>query len=113
MVYKMHLLVLGSVQYRPLVVISPRSRYQLRENKVENRNIIPRKRIRTEMIWLLGCILAALVYLASAVIRYKTTWSAILAAWHVVVILALVFYVLLLFFRGLVVLVIRFSSRNR
>ena len=74
---------------------------------------IPRKRIRTEMIWLLGCILAALVYLASAVIRYKTTWSAILAAWHVVVILALVFYVLLLFFRGLVVLVIRFSSRNR
>jgi hypothetical protein len=31
---------------------------------------------------------------------------------HVVVILSLVFYILLLFFRGLVALVIRFSTRK-
>jgi hypothetical protein len=96
---------------------SPGSWLAFRENKVENRNImkvftIPRKRIRTELIWLLGCFMAALAYQASAVIRDTNSWSGLFTSWHVVVILALVFYVLLLFLRGLVTLVIRFSARN-
>lgn len=73
---------------------------------------IPRKRIRTELIWLLGCFMAALAYQASTVIRDTNSWSGLLTSWYVVVILTLVFYVLLLFLRGLVTLVIRFSTRN-
>ena len=70
------------------------------------------KRIRTELKWLMGCFVAALIFNVYAIIRYHTSWTEFFMSLHVVVILALVFYILLLFFRGLVALVIRFSTRK-
>ena len=74
---------------------------------------IPGKRIRTELLWLLGCFIAALVFNVYAIIRYKTSWAEFLTSFHVLVILSVVLYILLLFFRGLVTLIIRFSTRKR
>jgi hypothetical protein len=70
------------------------------------------KRIRTELKWLMGCFVAAFIFNVYAIIRYHTSWTEFFMSLHVVVILALVFYILLLFFRGLVALVIRFSTRK-
>ncbi len=70
------------------------------------------KRIRTELKWLLGCFVAAIIFNVYAIIRYQTSWAEFITTLHVVVILALVFYMLLLFFRGLFTLIIRFSTRK-
>jgi hypothetical protein len=56
---------------------------------------------------------AAIIFNVSAIIRYQTSWAAFFTSLHVVVILALVFYLLLVFFRGLFSLIIRFSTRKR
>lgn len=71
------------------------------------------KWIRTELKWLLGCFVAAIIFNVYAIIRYQTSWAEFFTTLHIVVILALVFYLLLLFFRGLVTLIIRFSTRKR
>ncbi len=71
------------------------------------------KRIKTELIWLMGCFVAALIFNVYAIIRYQTSWAEFFTSLHVVVILALLFYMLLLFFRGLFTLIIRFSTRKR
>jgi len=71
------------------------------------------KRIRTELKCLLGCFVAAIVFNVYAIIRYQTSWAEFFSSLHVVVILSLVFYLLLLFFRGLFSLIIRFSTRKR
>jgi hypothetical protein len=71
------------------------------------------KRIRTELKWLLGCFVAAIIFNLYAIIRYQTSWAEFFSSLHVVVILSLVFYLLLLFFRGLISLIIRFSTRKR
>lgn len=71
------------------------------------------KRIRTELKWLLGCFVAAIIFNVYAIIRYQTSWAEFFTTLHVVLILALVFYLLLLFFRGLVTLIMRFSTRKR
>ena len=71
------------------------------------------KRIRTELKWLLGCFVAAIIFNVYAIIRYQTSWAEFFSSLHVVVILSLVFYFLLLFFRGLFSLIIRFSTRKR
>ena len=71
------------------------------------------KRIRTELKWMLGSFVAALIFNVYAIISYQTSWKEFFTSLHVVVILALVFYILLLFFRGLVTLVLRFSTRRR
>ena len=70
-------------------------------------------RIRTELKWLLGCFAAAVIFNVFAIIRYQTSWAEFFTTLHVVVILALVFYLLMLFFRGLFTLIIRFSTRKR
>ncbi len=70
------------------------------------------KRIRTELKWLLVCFMAALIFNVYAIIRYQTSWAEFITSLHVVVILALVFYIMLLFFRGLLILIIRFSTRK-
>jgi hypothetical protein len=71
------------------------------------------KLIRTELWWLLGCFMASVVFNIYSIIRYQTSWTEVFTSLHVVIILALVFYVLLLFFRGLVALIIRFSAGKR
>ena len=71
------------------------------------------KQIRTELKWLLGCFVAAIIFNVYAIIRYQTSWAEFFSSLHVMVILSLVFYFLLLFFRGLFSLIIRFSTRNR
>ena len=71
------------------------------------------KRIRTELKWLLGCFVAAIIFNVYAIIRYQTSWAEFFSSLHVMVILSLVFYFLLLFFRGLFSLIIRFSTRKR
>ncbi|KPL11992.1 MAG: hypothetical protein AMS26_19035 [Bacteroides sp. SM23_62] len=71
------------------------------------------KRFRTELRWLLGCFMAAIVFNGYAIIRYQTSWAAFFTSLQVVLILSLVFYVLLMFVRGLITLIIRFSTRNR
>ena len=71
------------------------------------------KRIRTELKWLLGCFVAAIIFNVYAIIRYQTSWAEFFTSLHVLVILSLVFYLLLLFFRGLISLIMRFSTRKR
>ncbi len=71
------------------------------------------KRIRTELKWLMACFIAAIIFNIYSIIRYKTSWSEFFTSLHVVLILSVVFYVLLLFFRGLISLIMRFSSRRR
>ncbi|MCK5464787.1 MAG: hypothetical protein KAI95_17290 [Bacteroidales bacterium] len=71
------------------------------------------KRIRTELKWLLGCFVAAIIFNVYAIIRYQTSWAEFFTSLHVLVLLSLVFYLLLLFFRGLISLIMRFSTRKR
>ena len=71
------------------------------------------KRIRTELRWLLVCFVAAVVFNMYAIIRYKTSWAEFFTSVHVLLILSGVFYLLLLFFRGLITLIIRFSARKK
>jgi len=71
------------------------------------------KRIRTELKWLLGCFVAAIIFKAYAIIRYQTSWAECVTSIHVLVLRSLVFYLLLLFFRGLISLIMRFSTRKR
>jgi hypothetical protein len=71
------------------------------------------KRIRSELKWLLGCLIAAIIFNVYSIIRYQTSWAEFFTSIHVVFILSLVFYVLLFFFRGLLSLVLRFSTRKR
>jgi hypothetical protein len=71
------------------------------------------KRIRTELKWLLGCFVAAIIFNVYAIIRYQTSWAEFFTSLHVLIILSLVFYFLLLFFRGLISLIMRFSARKR
>jgi hypothetical protein len=71
------------------------------------------RRIKIELKWLLGCLVAAIVFNVYAIIRYETSWAEFFSSLHVVVILSFVFYLLLLFFRGFFSLILRFSSRNR
>ena len=74
---------------------------------------IPGKRIRTELKWLMGCFIAAIIFNVYSIIRYQTSWAEFFTTLHVVVILSLVFYLLMLFFRGLFTLIMRFSTRKR
>ena len=71
------------------------------------------KRIRTELKWLLGCFVAAIIFNVYAIIRYQTSWAEFFTSLHVLVLLSLVFYLLFLFFRGLISLIMRFSTRKR
>ena len=71
------------------------------------------KRIRTELKWLLGCFVAAIIFNVYAIIRYQTSWAEFFTSLHVLVLLSLVFYLLLLFFRGLISLIMRFSTKKR
>jgi hypothetical protein len=72
------------------------------------------KRIRKELRWLLlGFILAVLLNIYS-IIKYDTAWSELVSTLHILLVMALIIYVILLFFRGLAGLLIRFSSgRNK
>ncbi len=70
------------------------------------------KRLRTELLWLAGCFILALIFNAYVTIRHHHSWAEFFTSLPDVIILALVFYVLLLFFRGLLTLIIRFSARK-
>ncbi len=71
------------------------------------------KRIIAELKWLLGCLIVAIIFNVYSIIRYQTSWAEFFTSIHVVLIMSIVFYVLLLFFRGLFSLIIRFSTRNK
>lgn len=74
---------------------------------------ISAKQIWNELKWLLGCFVAVIIFNVYAIIRYQTSWSGFFTTFHVMLVLALLLYVLLVFFRGLFSLVIRFSTRKR
>jgi heme/copper-type cytochrome/quinol oxidase subunit 4 len=72
------------------------------------------KRIRTELRWLLLGFILAVVLNIYSIIKYDTAWSELVSTLHILLIMAVIIYVILLFFRGLASLLIRFSSgRNK
>ena len=75
---------------------------------------ISAKRIRTELRWLLLGFVLAIVLNIYSIIKFKTSWSELVSSLHILLVMALIIYVILLFFRGLGSLLIRFSSgRNK
>lgn len=70
---------------------------------------ISAKRIRTELMWLLyGFIFASVLNLYS-IIKSGEALAGFIANLHKVLLLSLIFYVMMIFFRGLASLIIRFS----
>ena len=74
---------------------------------------IPRKRIRTELIWLLACFILGFLGHAYNIYRYKSSWAELFTGLHIMVLMALIVYVLLLFIRGLGSLILRFTPRDK
>ncbi len=74
---------------------------------------IPGERIRTELRWLGFSFLLAVVLNIYSMVRYKSSWTEIFTSLHIVLLVALILYVLLLFFRGLASLIIRLTSGRK
>jgi hypothetical protein len=74
---------------------------------------IPEKRIRIELKWLLACFVLGFLLNAYSIIKFRTSWTELFTSLHFVLLMSLVLYVLLLFFRGLARLVLRFSAGKK
>ena len=74
---------------------------------------IPGKRVRIELRWLLASFVLAFLLNAWSVLRLKSTWTELFTSLHIVLLMALILYVLLLFFRGLGSLILRFTPKNK
>lgn len=74
---------------------------------------ITAKRIRTELRWLLYSFIFSFFLNIYAIAKYDTKWSELATSLDKVVLLSFVFYVLFIFFRGLVVFILRLSAGNR
>ena len=74
---------------------------------------IPGTRIRRELIWLLGSLLASIIFNIYSIIKFNTAWKELITQIHVVVILAIVIYFLLVLMRLLAELIIRFTSGKK
>jgi hypothetical protein len=75
--------------------------------------IIPAKRIRTEIRWLLASLALAFILNIYSIIKFGSSWTELVTSLHVVILMSLVIYVLLVFLRGLASLLIRFSSGRK
>ena len=71
------------------------------------------KRIRTEIKWLLISFIAAFILNVYSIVRFGTSWIEVITSLHIVLMMSLIIYVLLLFFRGLASLLIRFASGRK
>ena len=71
---------------------------------------ISAKRIRTELRWLLYSLIFAFILNIYSIARFDTRWSEIVTSLPAVILLSLVFYVLLIFIRGLAALIMRFAA---
>jgi hypothetical protein len=74
---------------------------------------IPEKRIRIELKWLLAGFVLGFLLNAYSIIKFRTSWTELFTSLHFVLLMSLVLYVLLLFFRGLARLVLRFSAGKK
>ena len=71
------------------------------------------KRIKTELRWLIISLIISFVLNIISIIVYKTSLAELFTSLHIVVIVSLIVYVLLLFFRGLASLLIRFTPGKK
>ena len=71
------------------------------------------KRIRMELSWLLVSLALAFVLNIYSIVKFKTSWTELITSLHIIVLMSLIIYVLLLFFRGLASLLIRFTAGKR
>jgi hypothetical protein len=71
------------------------------------------RRIRTELRWLAISFALAILFNIYSVIKFKTPLYELVTSLHIVLLLSLIIYVLLLFFRGLASLVIRLASGKK
>ena len=71
------------------------------------------KRIRTEIKWLLISFAAAIILNVFSIIKFGTYWTEAITSLHIVLLMSLIIYVILLFFRGLASLLIRFASGRK
>jgi hypothetical protein len=71
------------------------------------------RRIRTELRWLAIGFALAILFNVYSIVKYKTPLHELITSLHIILLLSLIIYVLLLFFRGLASLVIRLTSEKR
>jgi len=71
------------------------------------------KRIRIELKWLLLSLVLAIILNVYSIIKYNTSWGELITSLHMVVLMSLILYILLLFFRGLASLLMRIGSGRR
>ena len=74
---------------------------------------ITAKRLRIELKWLLISLALAIILNVYSIIKYNTSWSELITSLHLVVLMSLILYVLLLFFRGLASLLMKFGSDRK
>ena len=74
---------------------------------------ITARRIRIELKWLLLSLALAAILNVFSIIKYNTSWLELITSLHLVVLMSLILYVLLLFFRGLASLIMRFGSGRK
>lgn len=71
------------------------------------------RRIRIELRWLVISFALACLLNVYSIIKFRTPVSELITSLHIVLLMSLIIYVLLLFFRGLASLLIRFASGKR
>jgi len=74
---------------------------------------ITAKRIRIELKWLLLSLGMAIILNIYSIIKYNASWGELITSLHMVVLMSFILYVLLLFFRGLASLLMRFGSGRK
>ncbi len=74
---------------------------------------IPGSKIRRELNWLLISLVLSFLLNAFSILKYKSPWTELITSLHVVVLVALIVYILLLFFRGLASLLVRLTGGRR
>ena len=74
---------------------------------------IPGNRIRIEFKWFLFSLALSFLLNAYSIVKYRSPWTELITSLHIVLLVSLVVYVLLLFFRGLASLLIRLTSGKR
>ena len=72
--------------------------------------IIPGKRIKTELKWLLISFTLAVILNVYSIIRFDTKWSELITSLHILLLVSVVLYVVLLLLRGLASILMRLIS---
>lgn len=75
--------------------------------------LITSARLKKEIRLLVGCFIAAFLINATAIIIYKTPWYEIFSQLGYVVAITLCIYLLIAFFRIIIVLIKRIFTKNR